>query len=84
MPLYREDLEALGACSIPGCGADHRHGEIFFHPTCHPDSGCWVHYRGDVLTVRCAACRGHVASLVVASKATECRGFDPPDEEAVP
>ncbi len=85
MALYREDLERLGTCSVPGCGRNHRDEEIYLHARCHAGSPCWARFRGDVLTIECARCKKTVLSVVVASRASEGRGLEPPpDEEAVP
>ena len=84
MPLYREDLEALGRCGVPGCTRDHRDDEVYLHAQCHPASPVWARYRGDVLTIECARCRRPVIAVVVASRRADAGPLDPPDEEAVP
>ena len=69
MPLYREDLDAPDmVCSIEGCGCGQESGPVYLHSACHPTHPTWASYRGDVLTIECAACKRKIASFVIASR----------------
>ena len=84
MLVYREDLEDLLRRGAAGATRDPRREEVYLHCLRHPASPCRVHYRADVLAIDCAACNAPIVSLVIASRARDLRGLDPPDEEAVP
>jgi hypothetical protein len=51
-------------CNSPDCT-----GEIFFHATCHPESGTWTSYDGDHhwLTIACAQCDTKIARILLPS-----------------
>ena len=56
-------------CSNPGCTEDH--SVLFFHSTCHPDTGTWAAYEKatGLLTLVCEACDEPLAVLQIADHA---------------
>jgi hypothetical protein len=69
MPLYREDFDhPRDRCTAPGCDHTLEDGDLYIHSVCHPSVPTWARYRGDVLTIECAACERVIGSFVIASR----------------
>jgi hypothetical protein len=63
MLAFRADLDVL-ECSNPE-GAGDAEG-VQLESTCHPEYAMWAYYKQGDLTLTCARCGRHVATIAVA------------------